>query len=51
MNRREILKTIAVGAVGFGVSGCGSTALKSPKAAEPVYTGHGRKATFEKVLT
>lgn len=51
MNRREILKTLAVGTVGFGFSGYESVAQKSTKAFEPVYTGHGRKATFEKVLT
>jgi uncharacterized protein (DUF362 family) len=50
MNRREILKTLAAGAVGIGVTGCNSSAGKNSDSSEPVYSGHGKKATFEKVL-
>jgi uncharacterized protein (DUF362 family) len=50
MNRREILKTLAVGAIGVGVAGCKSAATKSLDSSEPVYSGHGKKATFKKVL-
>jgi uncharacterized protein (DUF362 family) len=50
MNRREILKTLAVGAIGVGVAGCKSAVTKSLDSSEPVYSGHGKKATFEKVL-
>lgn len=51
MNRREILKTLAAGAVGVGLGGCTtSSSKKSAGSSEPVYTGHGKKATFEKAL-
>ncbi len=52
MNRREILKTLAAGAVGVGVSGYGFAAAQKSQepSQQPVYTGHGKKATFEKVL-
>jgi len=51
MNRREILKTLAAGAVGVGVAGCRSATKKGSDSSEPDYSGHGKKATFEKVLT
>jgi len=53
MNRRHVLKTLSLGAVAYGLAGC----TASPKTGgntdpdERVYTGHGKKATFEKVLT
>ncbi len=50
MNRREILKTLAAGVVGVGVSGCRDAAPKSTASFKPVYSGHGKHATFEKVL-
>jgi uncharacterized protein (DUF362 family) len=51
MNRREILKTLAAGAAGVGLGGCTkSSSKKSAGSSKPVYTGHGKKATFEKVL-
>jgi uncharacterized protein (DUF362 family) len=50
MNRRDILKTLAVGAAGVGFSGIGYAAKKSVDTTEPVLSGHGKKATFEKVI-
>jgi uncharacterized protein (DUF362 family) len=50
MDRRDILKTLAAGVVGVGVSGIGYAARKVTDSSEPVYSGHGKKATFEKVL-
>jgi uncharacterized protein (DUF362 family) len=51
MNRREILKNLAIGAAGVGLAGCTtSSSQKDSVSSEPVYTGHGKKATFEKVL-
>jgi uncharacterized protein (DUF362 family) len=50
MKRRDILKTLAAGAVGVGVAGCVPSSGKSSDSSEPVYTGHGKRATFEKVV-
>ena len=51
MNRREVLKNLAIGAVGVGLAGCTtSTSKKASDSSEPVYSGHGKKATFKKVL-
>ncbi len=50
MDRREILKTLAAGVVGVGVLGCRDNAPKSTASFKPVYSGHGKIATFEKVL-
>ena len=50
MDRREILKTLAAGVVGVGVSGYTYAAKKSTDSSEPVYSGHGKKATFNKVI-
>lgn len=50
MNRREILKTLAVGVVGIGVTGCKHLTAKNIDSSGPVYTGHGKKATFKKIL-
>ena len=51
MNRRNVLKTFAAGVVGAGVVATGSAARRIGETSTPVYTGHGKKATFEKVLT
>jgi uncharacterized protein (DUF362 family) len=50
MDRREILKTLAAGVVGVGVLGCRDNAPKSTASFKPVYSGHGKIASFEKVL-
>jgi hypothetical protein len=50
MNRREILKTLAAGAAGVALSRCTSAERKISDSSEPVYSGHGKKATFEKVI-
>jgi uncharacterized protein (DUF362 family) len=50
MKRRDILKTLAAGAVGVGIAGCGPASRKSAASYEPVYSGHGKRATFEKVV-
>jgi len=50
MNRREILKTLAVGAAGVGLVRCTPADRKVTSSSEPDYSGHGKKATFEKVI-
>ncbi len=50
MNRREILKTLAAGAAGVALTRCTSAERKISDSSEPVYSGHGKKATFEKVV-
>lgn len=51
MNRRTVLKTLAAGVVGVGVSRYGYAAPQRATFPEPRCSGHGRTATFEKVLT
>jgi uncharacterized protein (DUF362 family) len=51
MNRRDILKALTAGVVGAGVAGTGYAARRIDDTSIPVYSGHGKKATFEKVLT
>jgi len=51
MNRRDILKTLAAGVAGAGIAGCRNESPKSTASFKPVYSGHGKIATFEKVLT
>lgn len=50
MNRRQVLKTLATGIVGIGVSGYKYVIPKSKSSSLPVYASHGKKATFKKVL-
>lgn len=50
MNRRNALKTIGLGAMAIGVARC-TTATTKSESSDDVFTGHGKKATFEKVLT
>jgi uncharacterized protein (DUF362 family) len=50
MNRRNILKALAAGVVGVGVTKYGYAVPKSIDSSEPIYSGHGKKATFEKVV-
>ena len=50
MNRRNILKTLAAGVVGVGVSRYVHAAPNSTDTSEPVYSDHGKKATFDKVI-
>lgn len=49
MNRRDILKTLAAGTAGVALARCTSVERKVTDSSAPVYSGHGRKATFEKV--
>ncbi|NLA49824.1 MAG: DUF362 domain-containing protein, partial [Bacteroidales bacterium] len=53
MNRRDILKTLAMGAAGVGLTGYTSPATKkrSAETNAPNLIGHGKKATFEKIVT
>ena len=53
MNRRHVLKTLSMGAVAYGLAGCTSSpaGLKKSDPDVPVYTGHGKKATWEKVTS
>jgi uncharacterized protein (DUF362 family) len=46
MNRRHLLKTIGLGAIGYGVAGCSTGTEKNTA---QLYTGHGKRATFEKI--
>ncbi len=50
MERRDILKTLAAGVVGIGVSGCRDDAPRNTATYKPVYSGHGKIASFEKVV-
>ncbi len=50
MKRRDILRTLAAGAAGVGISGYRFPASNTADSLEPVYEGHGKKATFIKVL-
>ena len=50
MNRRKLLKTLALGAVGIGVSGHKIFTPGKTNPSMPDYSNHGKKATFEKVL-
>lgn len=49
MNRRAALKTLGLGAMAIGVMGC-NIKTKSGSS-EKVVAGHGKTATYEKVLT
>ena len=53
MNRRHVLKTLSMGAVAYGLAGCTSSpaGLKKSDPDVPAYTGHGKKATWEKVTS
>jgi uncharacterized protein (DUF362 family) len=51
MNRRHILKSLAAGVVGVGLSGTGYAAKSRGDSSARVYPAHGKKATFEKILT
>jgi len=51
MNRREILKTLALGVITVGIPGGKYLAKTSRDSSEPNYSGHGKKATFEKVIS
>lgn len=46
INRRHLLKTIGFGAIGYGLTGYSTSTEKKTL---PVYTGHGKRATFEKI--
>ena len=49
MNRRNAIKALGLGALAVGAAGC----KFETKSAEPTgdsYTGHGKKATWEKVV-
>lgn len=48
MNRRHVLKTLGLGAIAYGVAGC---SIGTEKKSAPVLSGHGRRATFEKLTT
>jgi uncharacterized protein (DUF362 family) len=50
MNRREILKVLAAGAAGVGIAGCRIDSRKIADISKPVYSGHGKKATFQKII-
>lgn len=50
MNRRNVLKSLAMGAVGVGLAGCSTSLKKRTDPDAPNLIGHGKKATFEKVL-
>lgn len=50
MNRRNALKAIGFGAMAIGVARC-TTATTESGSSGDVFTGHGKKATFEKILT
>lgn len=53
MHRRDVLKTLSLGALAYGFAGCTASVTKTANngTSANVYTGHGKKATFEKVLT
>ncbi|HLN21137.1 MAG TPA: DUF362 domain-containing protein [Bacteroidales bacterium] len=50
MNRRHVLKSLAIGAIGVGFAGCSGSMGKGTDPNAPNLIGHGKKATFEKVL-
>ncbi len=50
MNRREILKTLALGAIGAGLPVSKFVFPKSIDSSQPAYTSHGKEATFKKIL-
>ena len=49
MKRRDLLKTLAAGVVGAGIPGTGYSAGNTRDIVEHDFSGHGKKATFEKV--
>lgn len=51
MNRRHVLKTLGLGAMALGAARCTTSATKYTESAAPVLTGHGKRATFEKITT
>lgn len=48
MNRRNLIKTLGMGAVAYGVASCSAA---TEKTTAPVLSGHGKIATFQKVTT
>ena len=51
LSRRQALKTLGIGALGLGFSRCATLAPRSSGTSERIYSGHGKHATWEKVLT
>lgn len=49
MNRRHMIKTLGFGTIAYGFTKC--TTVTSPDTYQPVLTGHGRKATFQKIMS
>lgn len=47
INRRQLIKTLGLGAVGFGIAGCKNVKDSS----ERIFTGHGRPATWQKLTS
>jgi uncharacterized protein (DUF362 family) len=53
MDRRHLIKTLGLGTLAVGLAGCTSTTKKiatGPESSANVFTGHGKRATFEKVI-
>jgi uncharacterized protein (DUF362 family) len=50
MNRRHALKTLGLGAVAYGVAGCTTSMSTKAESSAEMLTGHGKRATFEKVV-